>query len=66
MDSSKYADHANWMNSSARDVLSTVSKNDSIPTGELVLVNFDALSTISRKYSFAGLRVGAGTKKVDF
>ena len=54
VDSSKYADHANWMNSSAKDVLSTVSKNDSIPTGELVLVNFDALSTVSKKYSFAG------------
>ena len=54
MDSSKYADHANWMNSSARDVLSTVSKNVSIPTGEFVLVNFDALSIVSKKYSFAG------------
>ena len=41
-------------------------KNIHLPAKYLVLVNLDALSTISKKYSFAGLRVGAGTKKVDF
>ena len=47
-DSSKCAGHSNWMNSQARDVLSTVSKKDSIPAKELVLVNIDALSTVSK------------------
>ena len=49
MDSSKYADHANWMTSSAKDALSTVGQKDSVPANELVLVNFDALSTFERK-----------------
>ena len=62
MDSSKYADYANWMTSSARDVLSTVSKKDSIPANDLVLVSFDALSTVSEIHSFAGYIVGAGKR----
>ena len=42
------------MTSSARVVLPTVSKKKSISANELVLVNFDALSTVSKKVSFAG------------
>ena len=50
VDSSKNADHVKWTNSSARDVLSTVSEKKSIPAKKLVLEIFDALSTASKTY----------------
>ena len=42
------------------DALSTVCEKDSTPAKELVLVNFDALSSVSKKYLFAGKIDGAG------